>query len=232
MQKILAAAILPLVFGVHAETTSGDDPYIWLEDVLGEDALTWVEEQNEVSLGYLESLPTYEPLRARNLEVYDSAEKILNPAIRGDFIYNYWKDANNRRGLWRRTTLDDYIGGDPDWETVLDLDVLAEEEGEDWAWKGATCLRPDYRRCLLDLSRGGADATVVREFDVEDRDFVAGGFYVEEAKTFMGWVDQDSVYVGTDVGAGSLTESGYPRTSRLWRRGEPLENVADKRRWF
>lgn len=228
MQRICGLCSVLIVFASTAHAaTNGDDPYIWLEDVEGEKALAWVEEQNKVSIPHLEALPTFEPLRARNLEIYDSEEKILTPGLRGEFVYNYWKDADNRRGLWRRTTLDDYIAGDPSWQLVLDLDALAEEEDEDWVWKGATCLRPDYRRCLLDLSRGGADATVVREFDVEDREFVEDGFYVEEAKTYAVWVDQDAVYIGSDFGEGSLTDSGYARTSRIWRRGEPLEEATE-----
>lgn len=227
MKKVVVAVLLSLAPGVHAGHKSDDDPYLWLEEIEGKDALAWVEDQNEASLPYLQALPTYEPFRARNLEIYDSEAKILTPALRGDFVYNFWKDANNRRGLWRRTTLDDYVAGDPDWQKVLDLDALAKEEDEDWVWKGATCLRPAYRRCLLDLSRGGADATVVREFDVEDRAFVANGFFVEEAKTYAVWVDTDTVYIGSDFGAGSLTDSGYPRTSRIWRRGEPLEEATE-----
>ena len=227
MRKFVTAALALLVLGGCTQKDTAEDPYLWLEDVGGEEALAWVEEQNEVSLSYLEALPTYEPLRAQNLENYDSADKILTPVLRGDFIYNYWKDADNRRGLWRRTTLDDYIAGDPDWEILLDLDALAEAEDEDWVWKGATCLRPDYRRCLLDLSRGGADATVIREFDVEDHEFVADGFQVEEAKTIAIWVDEDTLYIGTDFGEGSLTDSGYARTSRVWSRGEPLEEATE-----
>ncbi len=224
VQRMLTILLL-ITYAAVADNAA--DPYTWLEEVEGEEALEWVEEQNKISLSYLEALPMFEPLRAQNLENYDSDEKILTPALRGGFVYNYWKDANNRRGLWRRTTLDDYIAGGPDWEIVLDLDALAAEEGEDWVWKGATCLRPDYRRCLLDLSRGGADATVVREFDVEDREFVADGFQVAEAKTIAIWVDQDTLYIGSDFGERSLTDSGYPRISRVWRRGEPIEEATE-----
>lgn len=227
MYRSVPLILITLARAAAAEPGSVDDPYIWLEEVEGEKALAWVEEQNEVSLGYLESLDTYEPLRARNLEIYDSEEKILTPALRGDFVYNFWKDANNRRGLWRRATLDDYIAGDPEWQVVLDLDALAAEEDEDWVWKGANCQRPAYRRCLLNLSRGGADATVVREFDVEDREFVADGFYVEEAKTIANWVDADTLHIGSDFGEGSLTDSGYARTSRMWKRGEPLAEATE-----
>lgn len=203
------------------------DAYIWLEDVEGEQALAWVEEQNAASLGHLETLPVFEPLRQRNLEIYNSDERIATPAMRGDHVYNFWRDENNIRGRWRRMLLDDYIGGSEEWELVLDLDKLAEGEDEDWVWKGAQCLRPEYRRCLLNLSRGGADAVVVREFDVATKTFVMDGFSIAEAKHDVSWIDENAVWVGSDFGDGSLTDSGYPRTARLWRRGEPIEEAME-----
>jgi prolyl oligopeptidase len=203
------------------------DTYTWLEDVEGEQALAWVEEQNAVSLGHLESLPVFEPLRERNLEIYNSDERIATPAMRGDYVYNFWRDEDNIRGRWRRMLLDDYVDGGEDWELVLDLDKLAEGEDEDWVWKGAECLRPEYRRCLLNLSRGGADAVVVREFDVETKNFVMDGFSIPEAKQLLSWIDENSVWVGSDFGEGSVTDSGYPRTARLWKRGEPLEEATE-----
>jgi prolyl oligopeptidase len=203
------------------------DTYTWLEDVEGEQALAWVEEQNAVSLGHLESLPVFEPLRERNLEIYNSDERIATPAMRGDYVYNFWRDEDNIRGRWRRMLLDDYVDGGEDWELVLDLDKLAEGEDEDWVWKGAECLRPEYRRCLLNLSRGGADAVVVREFDVETKTFVMDGFSIPEAKQLLSWIDENSVWVGSDFGEGSVTDSGYPRTARLWKRGEPLEEATE-----
>ncbi len=204
-----------------------DDPYIWLEEVEGEKALAWVEEQNAESLGYLEALPTFEPLRTRNLEIYDSEERIPGVGIRGEYVYNFWRDADNVRGVWRRMSKEAYIAKDDNWDIVLDIDALAAAEDEDWVWKGSNCLRPDYTRCLVNLSRGGADARVVREFDTASRKFVENGFYVPEAKSSLSWVDENTVYIGSDFGDGSLTDSGYPRTSRLWKRGEALEDAQE-----
>jgi prolyl oligopeptidase len=203
------------------------DNYIWLEEVEGEEALAWVEEQNAESLGHLESLPVFAPLRERNLEIYNSDERIPTPAMRGDYVYNFWRDEDNIRGRWRRMLLDDYIEGGEEWELLLDIDLLAEGENEDWVFKGVECLRPEYRRCLLNLSRGGADAVVVREFDVETKTFVMDGFSIPEAKQRVSWIDENAVWVGSDFGEGSLTDSGYPRTARLWKRGEPLEEATE-----
>jgi prolyl oligopeptidase len=145
----------------------------------------------------------------------------------GDFVYNFWRDASNIRGRWRRMLLDDYVAGNKEWELVLDIDALAEGEDEDWVWKDAECLRPEYRRCLLNLSRGGADAVVVREFDVAEKAFVMDGFVVAEAKQEVSWIDENSLYVGSNFGEGSLTDSGYPRTARLWKRGVPVEEATE-----
>mgnify|MGYP001823326911 FL=1 len=206
-----------------AEVPTAEDPYLWLEEVEGEEALAWVEEQNDISLAYLEGLPSFQSLYDRNLEIYNSDERIPTPAVRGDHVFNYWKNAQNKRGLWRRMPLEEYRGGGAVWEILLDLDALAEAEGEDWVWKGSSCLRPEYRLCLLDLSRGGADATVVREFDIEQRAFVEGGFTLPEEKSRAGWIDENTLFVGTDFGKGSMTDSGYPLSARVWKRGTPLD---------
>jgi prolyl oligopeptidase len=236
MQKLVGGAIVLILLAACGRQDPGEaqavydfskDTHIWLEDVEGEEALAWVEEQNAESLGHLESLAIFEPLRERNLEIYNSDERIATPAMRGDHVYNFWRDEDNIRGRWRRMLLDDYVAGSNDWELVLDIDKLAEGEDEDWVWKGAQCLRPAYRRCLLNLSRGGADAVVVREFDVETKTFVMDGFSIPEAKQRVSWIDENAVWVGSDFGEGSLTDSGYPRTARLWKRGEPLEEATE-----
>lgn len=224
MKTILVIAAVLLCVGC-TRNEPAEDPYVWLEDVEGAEALAWVEKQNDVSLGHLESLPTFEPLRARLLEIYNSDDRIAYPAMRGDYVYNFWRDETNIRGRWRRMLLDDYVAGGTDWQLLIDVDALADDEGEDWVWKGAVCLRPDYERCLINLSRGGADAVVVREFSVDNRQFVQDGFHVAEAKQTVSWVDADRVFIGSDFGEGSLTDSGYPRTARIWNRGEPLEEA-------
>lgn len=201
--------------------TSELDPYLWLEEVASERALSWVRERNAVTARELEG-PQFETTRRRLLAAYDSQARIPTVSRRGGYLYNFWRDAHNVRGVWRRTTLEQYRSPEPRWEVLLDLDALAAAENENWVWSRVACSYPDYDRCLLALSRGGGDSVVVREFDIEARQFVAGGFELPEAKSRIAWRDRDSVYVGTDFGAGSLTDSGYPRLVKLWRRGTPL----------
>ena len=202
---------------------AGEDPYRWLEDVTGTEALDWVRERNAESLGGLSGSTRFTSLRTEIREVLDADDRIPFVRRRGEYLYNFWQDAAHPRGLWRRTTLEEYRRDRPDWEILLDVDALAAEEDENWVWKGAAALRPGgYRLALLHLSRGGADASVVREFNVAERRFVEDGFNVAEAKTDVGWIDADRIYIGTDFGPGSLTSSGYPRLVKEWRRGTPL----------
>ncbi|MFN3810380.1 MAG: prolyl oligopeptidase family serine peptidase [Roseateles asaccharophilus] len=209
----------------HAGEAVQDDPYLWLEEVDSERALSWVRERNAQSLARLQDGQRYPALRRELLEVLNARDRIPQITRRGAFFYNLWQDEQHKRGLWRRCTLDEYRRPEPVWETVLDLDALGAAEGESWVFAGADALGPDYRRCLVSLSRGGADAHVVREFDLVDKRFIAaseGGFELPEAKSQVEWIDADTVYVGTDFGPDSLTDSGYVRVLKRWRRGTPL----------
>jgi len=205
-----------------AIAAEAEDPFLWLEDIEGDKALEWVEARNAESLTMLQALPEYQDYFDKNLAVYDSQERIAYPEIRGEYLYNFWRDARNERGLWRRTTFEEYRKPAPAWEVLLDLDALAEAEQENWVWSGASCLPPAYDRCLISLSRGGADAAITREFDVASHSFVKDGFGLPEAKGFTSFLDRDTVLVSTDFGPGSMTQSGYPRLTKLWRRGTPL----------
>jgi prolyl oligopeptidase len=220
---ILMIATTPTL--AQAAPGADEDPYLWLEDVGGDKALDWVRAQNAKSQKELEAAPQFAPIRARALEVLDSKERIPFVVKRGDHLYNFWQDENNKRGLWRRTTLAEYRKPEPRWEVVLDLDKLAAEEKENWVWKGADCLAPKHERCMLSLSRGGADATVRREYDIAARAFVKDGFTLPEAKGNLTWKGPDTLYVATDFGSGSLTTSGYPRIVKEWQRGTALDKA-------
>ncbi|MGD9833940.1 MAG: prolyl oligopeptidase family protein [Piscinibacter sp.] len=201
---------------------AADDPHLWLEEVQGEKALAWVRERNAETLKLLSAREDFAPTRTKLLEVLNSKDRIPAVTRRGNWLYNLWQDATHKRGLWRRTTLAEYRKAQPQWETVLDLDALAAAEKENWVWGGVDCLEPAQRLCMLSLSRGGADAKVIREFDIERKRFVDGGFVLPEAKTDVAWADADTLYVGTDFGSGSMTDSGYPRILKRWKRGTPL----------
>lgn len=200
-----------------------DDPYLWLEELDAAEAIGWVRERNAQTLTALTGNGRFATLQTEIRQVLDDDNRIPYPGLRGDrFYYDFWQDEGHPRGLWRRTTLDEYRRPEPEWDVLLDLDALAVAEAENWVWSGVTVLRRSYRRCLISLSRGGSDAVVVREYDLDRRGFVADGFNVPEAKSDVDWIDMDQIYVATDFGPGSLTNSGYPRLVKRWRRGTPL----------
>ncbi|KAA0255069.1 S9 family peptidase [Acidobacteria bacterium ACD] len=226
MKRLLVA------LGVAAALAAGpvaaeepDDPFAWLEEVQGEKALAWVAQQNAKSTKLLEARKEFQPIYERTLQILDSKDKIPFPELHGETVYNFWRDEAHERGIWRRTSLASYRTASPEWETVLDVDALAKEEGKAWVFHGADCLPPAYVRCMVSLSPGGSDASVQREFDTGTKRFVPGGFSLPEAKSRVAWRDEETLWVGTDFGPGSLTSSGYPRVVKLWKRGTPLSEA-------
>ncbi|GAB17544.1 peptidase S9 family protein [Gordonia effusa NBRC 100432] len=221
-------------------TDTDHDPYLWLEDVTGDEALAWVRAHNEPTVDALTGTARFAELQDQTLAILDSDDRIPYAARRGAYLYNFWRDAKNPKGLWRRTTLESYQSDTPEWDVIVDVDELSRVEDENWVWHGGTILRstltpgdnPDeqYRHALVSLSRGGADATVIREFDLVTRTWIDpadGGFTLPENKSRVSWIDEDTIYVGTDFGeqpdgTSSLTDSGYPRIVKKWVRGTPL----------
>lgn len=203
-----------------------NDSYAWLEEVDGKRSLEWVQARNAKTEAELAATPQFKQLESDIRAILDSNAKIPGVEKIGAYYYNFWKDAQHQRGLWRRTTLEEYRKDQPKWETVIDLDALNREENEQWVWHGADCLRPDYQRCLVALSRGGSDADVTREFDLTTKAWVKDGFVRPEAKGSLNWIDRDHVYVATDFGPGSMTTSGYARVVKLWKRGTPMASAS------
>ncbi len=201
------------------------DDYQWLEEVDGERALDWVREQNAATEKTLLSDPRYAVYRQEALEILTAEDRIPSGSLRGGYVYNFWQDSTQVRGIWRRISLEKYRSNDTDWQLLLDLDKLAEQENENWVWsaRDLRCLPPQYERCMVALSRGGGDANVKREFDVRNASFLEKGFRLPEAKSGATWIDEDTLLVSTDFGPGSMTESGYARIVKRWHRGQALE---------
>jgi prolyl oligopeptidase len=214
----------------HSTETSGttDDSFLWLEDIYGDRQLEWVRAENALTEDALVT-PEFEDRERNLLEVLDSTDRIPMAGKHGDYYYNFWRDAEHRQGIWRRTDWESYSSADPDWQLLLDLDALSATEETEWVWAGALFLRPasgrPYERVLVALSPDGGDAARYREFDLESREFVDGGFDIPSAKSRISWAGPDSLYVGTDFGPGSMTSSSYPRTVRTLHRGTDLASA-------
>jgi prolyl oligopeptidase len=218
----LPLAALAMTATAALAQTPADDPYLWLEEVTGEKAMAWVNDQNAKSRPLIEGDAAFKPLLEKFTAVATSRERIPAVEKRGDWLYNFWQDAKSPRGVWRRTTMDEYRKADPKWEIVLDIDKLSAAENEKWAWKGSQCLYPKYDKCLVSLSRGGGDAVEIREFDMAKKSFVPGGFRLPESKGGVAWIDEDTIYAARDFGPGTMTRSGYARQVKRVKRGEDL----------
>ena len=216
----LATTAIAAAPAVHAQAT---DPYLWLEDVSSPRAMEWVNARNAYSTGVLEKDARYPVLYAEALAIGGAKDRIPQPNFTHGEIYNFWQDAEHLRGIWRKTSLADYRTAAPHWTTVLDIDALGKAEGKSWVFHGADCLRPDERRCLIELSDGGEDAAEVREFDLGTGKFVgAGGFNLPRGKHRVAWEDADHLLVASEWTPGDLTTSGYPYIVKRVTRGQPL----------
>ncbi len=225
MKHLGLSLVITTIMSSAMADTPQQDAYQWLEDVGGEKPLAWVREQNAISQKQLSDTAEFKALQARLLTNLNSKERIPYVSKMGAYVYNFWRDDKNPAGIWRRTTLADYRNAQPQWERVIDLDALNKKENMNWVWHGSDCLYPDYQRCLISLSRGGADAEEVREFDLNKKAFVEDGFRLPESKGSASWFDRDTLIIGRDFGDGSMTDSGYPRVSKLWRRGSAMDKA-------
>jgi prolyl oligopeptidase len=221
MNTRILCSILLATLSVGA-AADDDDPYLWLEDVHGERALNWVRDRNAETFEALRDTPVFDELYAEAYAIMTSDARLPNGKFVADDFHDFWQDETNVRGVWRRTSISALITGEPAWEILLDIDALSREEDENWVFKATDCVGAGSDRCMVELSRGGKDESVYREFSLTERAFVDDGFVVPEAKSSVAWADEDTLVVATDWGKDSLTTSGYAREVRLWKRGESL----------
>ncbi|WFL76510.1 prolyl oligopeptidase family serine peptidase [Altererythrobacter arenosus] len=203
------------------------DPHIWLEEARAPEALEWVTKENQRTIAALAGDARFEQLKAEALTILDSNDRIPFVSFRPDGLYNFWQDKQNPRGLVRRTSLESYRTEEPEWEIVLDVDKLAAQEEREWVYKGSTCLPPALRHCMIALSDGGKDATVLREFDMHTKSFVEGGFELEESQGGIQWLDHDTLLVSRNFSEELMTESEYPYTTRIWKRGQSIDDAQE-----
>ena len=183
------------------------DPFLWLEDVEGDKALDWVRAQNGRTTALLEADPRYRRFYDATLAIITAEDRIPYPYFSAEGLANFWQDQSHVRGVWRKTSLASYRSAAPHWETVLDIDALAAAEGKNWVYQGGSTLPPEDRLSLVNLSDGGKDASVVREFDIEAGKFIDGGFLLTEGKQSATWLDADTLFVARDWGPGTMTAS-------------------------
>lgn len=225
-------ALICLVFGalsLHPQSPSSDavDKYLWLEDVHSPRAMDWVKAEDARTAKIMDADPRLTEFNAEALKVSEDPSRLPIPGLRGNDVYNLWNDEKNVRGLLRKTTLEDYSSPSPHWQTVLDVDALGKQEKTSWVFHGESCLYPGDQYCVFDLSVGGEDASTAREFDLKQNKFIDGGFVSPRSKQEIAWEDKDTLLIGRDWGAGSMTQSGYPYIVKEWKRGTPLDSAKE-----
>ena len=226
LKTIQCCLFFLFLFSLNQSVISSNlDPYLWLEEVEGKKSLAWVEEQNEETFTRYTETNAFKEKYERIKKELNDDERIPSAYYQNGEMYNFWRDEKNVRGVWRKTSFKSYLKDEPIWEDILDIDQLANDEGINWLYKGADCLAPEYKRCLIRLSDGGTDAVTIREFDLEEKKFVKDGFNTYPSKQNASWVNEDQILIGADFGEGSMNESGYPMQVKLWNRGESLEEA-------
>ncbi|WP_417316880.1 prolyl oligopeptidase family serine peptidase [Emcibacter sp.] len=223
---LLQVAVLPVRAEQPYDAQALDDSLMWLEEIQGKKALDWVRGQNSRTLKDITADARFEAFKKEAYDILTARDRLAIGDLMGDYVYNFWQDESHVRGIWRRSPIADYRAGKPDWEILLDVDALAKAEDENWVFKEVNCLAPAYKRCIIELAPGGTDAAVYREFDLKSREFVDGGFVIPLAKSWIDWLDEDTLMVATDWGGeGSMNSSGYPRVLKLLDRGQPLSDA-------
>jgi prolyl oligopeptidase len=232
MDLVKSAALVCLVFLCCCQSLTqrnpaavteirSSDPYLWLENNSDKNVADWVKKHDQKTLNKLTVDPRYDSLTSDIKSTFASKDRIPWPTIRDGSIRNFWEDQSHSRGVWRQTTFSSYKQEIPNWETLIDINQLNKEEGKSWVWAGSDCLAPKFNLCLIKLSDGGKDSHIVREFDVSKKAFVANGFTLPEAKSSVSWINKNTLFIATEMGPGTLNQSGYPRQVRIWTRGTP-----------
>lgn len=202
-----------------------EDKYLWLEEILSEESLAWARSQNKKTIEMFSAYDWFAKDVKDIQTILESKEKIpFVYFIKDEFVYNFWTDEKNIQGLLRRTTIENYKTATPVWDIILDVDALSETEGQKWVFHDLD-ISPDKKRAMVSLSPGGTDADVMREFDLGTRTFVVDGFHLPVAKGGAQWLSDDELFVGRDLGPETVTNSGYARLIKRWKRGEKLENA-------
>lgn len=217
--------IIMTILGITPTIQAQEDKYLWLEEVESEKALEFVAAQNKATLDRLSKEKDYQFIYDKSLEISNSSEKIVYPGIRGKYVYNFWKDKDHERGIWRRCLLTDYTAGKMNWDILLDFDELSKKDNIKWVYKGVSALHGSDNRFLVQLSNGGGDAVFIKEFDAGKKQFIADGFQIDEAKGEASYIDENTLCVSTDFGEGTMTTSGYPNQVKIWKRGTSLKDA-------
>lgn len=223
MKKLIIFNFIISIF--FSTLKAQEDPYLWLEEVDSQKSLDYINKLSKSTVDKFKQSEYYKDIQDNSLKIYNSTDRIVYPSILGEYVYNFWQDKEHIRGIWRRTPKSKYLTGKPEWEILLDFDKMSKEDNEKWVYKGSSGIYPNYNRFLVSLSRGGGDATIIREYDIEKKTFIDDGFYMEESKGGASYIDKNILLLSSDFGENTMTNSGYPRQTKIWKRGQDLKDA-------
>lgn len=231
-QIVLLVVLAIFPYSIFADNTSCESVFNggeleWLENTGDPEVTEWVNTANAATIERLTHDPRFEEVRQQLIKHFSDTARTPGVIRLGNYLYNHWQDEKNPRGVYRRTTLDEFRKPEPRWETVLDLDELSKGMDEGYAMAEVSEERTHHRRLMIELSVGGRDAVVTREFDLEKKQFVKDGFEIPEGLTTSSWLDEDTLLVGAENGEGTTGPSGYPITVRVWKRGTLLSEARE-----
>ncbi|TWU36609.1 Prolyl endopeptidase precursor [Novipirellula aureliae] len=124
------------------------DPYRWLEDTESRATAEWIEAQNQVTDGYLESLPQRPAMRKRLEELWNYERYDMPIAKGGRYIYTHNNGLQDQSILYKAQTLG------TDRTVFIDPNTLSEDGTVALA---GIKLSSDGEWCAYSLADGGSD---------------------------------------------------------------------------
>jgi len=216
-------------FGGTVADQRYEDSYLWLEDTGSEAVNAWISEKNSKTLVQLESDPRFAEIYERFLKERTNPQNTPQLfAMRQDRGVLYWVQpgADGKKGALSRMRLENFAEGSEDWEPLVDLDGLSDDDKRDWfVYFSNIRFSPAGTRMLLALTDGGEDAVALREYDLVNKRFVSGGFATPSYRQTAEWLDEDTILIAAAVKEGESTAANYSSVVRRWERGSELSDA-------
>ncbi|MGO4483041.1 prolyl oligopeptidase [Rhizobium pisi] len=184
----------------------------------------FIDEHNALSDAALRT-PEFAEDRDAIKALIERQDRLIVPARRGDWLFDFRQSKDNPLGVWLRLPADQNPLPDADWEPVFDLDAFCASEGKRWSWRGAVTCAWEPTRVLLSLSDGGSDLIRQVEFDAESKQIVEGGFDLPAVRSHANWLSRDEICYFGSIDRFSATRSGWPRVGRRLKRGQRPEDA-------
>lgn len=161
------------------------DPYRWLEDDMSEETKAWVTAQNQLTFGFLDSIPYRDQINKKLSEMWNY-ERLGSPFKEGNYTYYYKND-----GLQDHAVL--YREKDGKEEVFLDPNTFSEDKTTSLS---GISFSKDGSLLAYSISEGGSDWRKVIIIDAETKTQI--GDTLRDLKfTGMSWKGNEGIYYST-----------------------------------